>query len=58
MANEAIWRPEVTAQQARTIYAASMADFGVCQASQQAWNVQDWLALMQQTGFTVINAPL
>ena len=58
VANEAVWREEVSMAKVRNIYEASISDFGVCQASQQGWHVHDWLNLMEQTGFTVIEAPL
>ncbi len=58
VANEAIWRADVSAEQARMIYQASITDFGVCQASEQAWHLHDWLTLMQQTGFKIVDAPL
>jgi ubiquinone/menaquinone biosynthesis C-methylase UbiE len=58
VANEAIWKTAVSVDQAAAIYAACMADFGICQASAQPWHVHDWLGVMQQTGFVVIAADL
>jgi SAM-dependent methyltransferase len=56
VANEGIWKPEVTGAQTAAIYARSVADFGLCQASPQPWALADWLTLMQGVGFTVIAA--
>jgi hypothetical protein len=58
VANEAIWKAGVSAPQAAAIYAACMADFGICQASEQAWGLDEWLHLMQQTGFYAMAADL
>ena len=58
VANEAIWKPEVTAAQTAAIYAACMADFGLCQASPQPWSLADWLALMEGVGFAIVSADL
>jgi ubiquinone/menaquinone biosynthesis C-methylase UbiE len=58
VANEAIWKPGVTAAQAADIYSRSMADFGICQASPQAWGLAEWLAVMQETGFEMVTADL
>jgi ubiquinone/menaquinone biosynthesis C-methylase UbiE len=43
VANEAIWKRSTTPGQVATIYEASFRDFGLAQASEQAWNVDDWL---------------
>ncbi|MBX3055087.1 MAG: methyltransferase domain-containing protein [Anaerolineae bacterium] len=58
VANEAIWRAGVSPARAAAIYAACMADFGICQASPQAWGLAEWLQLMRQTGFQVAAADL
>lgn len=50
-ANEAIWRPQTTAEQAGDIYEACVADFGICQASPQPWAVDEWRAVILETGF-------
>jgi SAM-dependent methyltransferase len=58
VAIEAIWKPGVTAAQTAAIYASSMADFGICQASPQPWSLAEWLNLMQGVGFVVVSADL
>lgn len=58
VANEAIWRPEVTGAQTAAIYASSVADFGICQASPQPWSLANWLELMRFMGFIVRSADL
>lgn len=58
VANEAIWRASVSPARVAAIYAACMADFGICQASPQPWGLDAWLCLMQQTGFQVAAADL
>ncbi|HRQ40286.1 MAG TPA: class I SAM-dependent methyltransferase [Chloroflexota bacterium] len=58
VANEAIWQAGVSPARVAAIYAACMADFGICQASPQAWGVDAWQRLMRQTGFQVAAADL
>lgn len=56
VANEAVWRRGVSAREARHIYESCQADFGLCQASLQPWNVDDWCAAMGDAGFRVVAA--
>jgi ubiquinone/menaquinone biosynthesis C-methylase UbiE len=58
VANEAIWKRGVAPERVAAIYAACMADFGICQASEQPWSVDDWLNLAQSVGFAVLDAGL
>lgn len=58
VANEAIWKTAVSPERAAAIYTTCVADFGICQASEQPWHVDDWLAVMQQAGFAMITADL
>jgi ubiquinone/menaquinone biosynthesis C-methylase UbiE len=56
VAVDAVWKHGVSADVADTIYRSCISDFGLSQASQQPWNVDDWTALMQEVGFTVADA--
>jgi ubiquinone/menaquinone biosynthesis C-methylase UbiE len=58
VAVEAVWKRGVSAEVADAIYQSCISDFGLSQASQQPWNVDDWKDLMQQVGFTVSSEPL
>lgn len=58
VANEAIWKQGVAPERVAAIYAACIADFGICQASEQPWNLDDWLNLARSIGFTVVDAGL
>jgi SAM-dependent methyltransferase len=51
VANEAVWRDDVTAEEARTINARCVEHFGVPQASPEPWTAGDWLARMRAVGF-------
>lgn len=57
-ANEAVWRPEVSAAAVARINAACEADFGLRQAAAEAWTVVEWRALLTETGFRVQAATL
>ena len=39
-------------------YHLRMDDFGLCQASPQAWSLKHWLKVMRQAGFVVKSFPL
>lgn len=56
VANEAIWKPGVTGDVAAAIYNTCMADFGICQTSEQPWSLDDWLGLARAVGFSVVTA--
>lgn len=58
VANEAVWRPGVTAVHSQTIYDACQQDFGICQASPQPWGSSEWLAEMTAAGLTASAIPL
>ena len=58
VANEAIWRPEVSGEVAAAIYATCVADFGICQTSEQPWLLDDWLGLARAVGFRVVTADI
>jgi SAM-dependent methyltransferase len=56
VANEAIWRPGVSGEVVAAINRACLADFGLRQASEEAWDLQDWLDLVRACGFRVVSA--
>lgn len=56
VANEAIWKDGVTEAQTTQIHRAEIRDFGLGQASEQAWSLNDWLAAMRNAGFEVASA--
>lgn len=56
LANEAIWKPNISAQQARDIYDQCVADFGLCQTSPQPWSLDEWTDVMVQAGFQLVSA--
>ena len=58
VANEAIWKPETTDVEAAAIFAACMRDFGICQASEQAWDRNMWIRQMQAAGFDLLGSDL
>jgi len=58
VANEAIWRSGVSDDVAAAIYATCMADFGICQTSEQPWSLDDWLGLARTVGFSVVTADI
>jgi ubiquinone/menaquinone biosynthesis C-methylase UbiE len=56
VANEAIWKKQVSQATVAEINQACLADFGLRQASTLAWSLDDWLQLMQAVGFEVLSA--
>jgi ubiquinone/menaquinone biosynthesis C-methylase UbiE len=58
VANEAIWKRGVSQAVIDAIKEVSINDFGLCQASPQAWSIEAWEELMRSVGFTVIYAGL
>jgi SAM-dependent methyltransferase len=58
VANEAIWRPAASGEIVAAINRACLADFGLRQASEAPWDLQDWLDLVQACGFRVVSADL
>lgn len=58
VANEAIWKQGVSQAIVDAIHDTSLDDFGLCQASPQAWSLTPWLDLMRQTGFTILSSRL
>ena len=55
VANEAVWRRGVSPAEVTRIYESCLADFGLCQASPQPWDVDDWCAEMERAGFRVLS---
>jgi ubiquinone/menaquinone biosynthesis C-methylase UbiE len=53
VANDAVWKPGVPAHVVASIHAASVRDFGICQASEQNWTVREWCETMARVGFQV-----
>jgi len=58
VANEAIWKAGTDLATAAAIHRAGVADFGLGQASPQPWSVDDWVQLMEESGFIVEAADL
>jgi ubiquinone/menaquinone biosynthesis C-methylase UbiE len=58
VANEAIWKQDVSQAIVETIHDSSLDDFGLGQASRQAWSLEQWLNVMRQAGFSVISSEL
>jgi len=58
VANEAIWKREIDPATAAAIHYAGVADFGLSQASPQAWSVDEWISLMEDSGFNLQAADL
>lgn len=58
VANEAIWKPGVSQVTVDAIHDTSIEDFGLCQASPQAWSLEPWLNMIRQAGFFVLSAHL
>jgi ubiquinone/menaquinone biosynthesis C-methylase UbiE len=58
VANEAIWKEDVSQAIVDAIHDTSMDDFGLCQASPQAWSLKHWLNVMRQAGFAVLSSSL
>jgi len=57
VANEAIYKPSVDAATAAALHAAELRDFGVGQASPQAWSLGDWISAMTAAGFMIEATP-
>lgn len=58
VANEAIWKQGVSQAIVDAIHDTSLDDFGLCQASPQAWSLTPWLNLMRQAGFAILSSRL
>jgi len=58
VANEAIWKRSVPEEVVASINAAGLADFGLRQASEWAWSVEDWQGVMEGAGFRVLSTQL
>ena len=56
VANEAIWKDGVQNEVAARINRAEVEDFGLGQASEQAWALEDWLQLMRGVGFEIVSS--
>jgi ubiquinone/menaquinone biosynthesis C-methylase UbiE len=55
VANEAIWKTGVSEEIVSKINQACIADFGLRQASERAWDIQAWSERIEQTGFKVLS---
>jgi ubiquinone/menaquinone biosynthesis C-methylase UbiE len=51
--NDAIWKAAVSPEQVQAINGACLADFGLLQASEAAWSLEDWKEIFQRHGFRV-----
>jgi ubiquinone/menaquinone biosynthesis C-methylase UbiE len=51
--NDAIWKESVSLEQAQAINKACLEDFGLLQASEAAWSLEDWREIFQRHGFQV-----
>ena len=58
VANEAIWKPDVSPEQADVINARALAHFGLRQASDAPWSVREWRQAMERAGFEVLSAAI
>jgi ubiquinone/menaquinone biosynthesis C-methylase UbiE len=58
VANEAIWKPSASEEIIAGIVKATTVDFGLGQASEQAWYQEDWLNLMREVGFEIVSADI
>ncbi|MGD8623136.1 MAG: methyltransferase domain-containing protein [Anaerolineae bacterium] len=56
VANEAIWKRSAGEAVVAAINAAGLADFGLRQASERAWSVEEWRQVMTGAGFRVLSA--
>lgn len=54
--NEAIWRDGVPGPLAAEINSECLRLFGMRQASEQAWHLDDWLRLLESVGFGTVSA--
>lgn len=55
VANEAIWKTGVTEEIVSKINQGCIADFGLRQASERAWDIQGWTERIEKTGFRVLS---
>ena len=55
VANEAIWKKGVPEETVTKINQACIADFGLRQASERAWDIRDWIDRIEETGFSVLS---
>jgi ubiquinone/menaquinone biosynthesis C-methylase UbiE len=51
--NDAIWKAAVSPEQVQAINGACLEDFGLLQASEAAWSLEDWKEIFQRHGFRV-----
>ncbi len=58
VANEAIWKATTSSRQVADVHAACLTDFGLSQASEQAWSEKDWLGLMTGVGLRPVSSRL
>lgn len=58
VANEAVWKPSISDAAAASIYASSLADFGLSHASPQNWSAEDWCGALRRAGFHIVSADL
>ncbi len=58
IANEAIWKRGIDPATTAAIHYAGVADFGLSQASPQPWSVDEWILLMEDSGFDLQAADL
>ena len=49
--NDAIWKESVSLEQVQAINKACIQDFGLLQASEAAWSVEDWHQTFRWHGF-------
>ncbi|HEY5624373.1 MAG TPA: class I SAM-dependent methyltransferase, partial [Gammaproteobacteria bacterium] len=58
IANDAIWKPGVDAELAARINEACEKDFGLMQATESPWHLEDWLREFEVHGFQVDSSEL
>ncbi len=58
VANEAIWKKTTQPEIIPSINQSCIEDFGLRQASEQTWTIDDWLSLFEECGFAVLSSKL
>jgi cyclopropane fatty-acyl-phospholipid synthase-like methyltransferase len=57
-ANDAIWKKDVLHKDIERINKSCLKDFGLSQASEQLWKVDDWLNAFKDAGFEILSFDL
>jgi ubiquinone/menaquinone biosynthesis C-methylase UbiE len=57
-ANDAIWKKDVSPEDIERINRSCIEDFGLSQASEQTWKVNDWLKIFKEAEFEILSFDL